>query len=812
MRLGQSLDSSDQAGRIMLQLIDLYHSEGHLFGLIRTGRRFSNAQPTHPRHKEVMKKLIEGLVIASRPEEAQSAIRQFLARYGGESSDAAEVERTMAKLQEREGNRAGAAENYRNAWNRLGVNGGVQDGINAVRLYRSLQTNRGSQSAAVLADQLIDILPADSISAAIGLQGFHGARRYNNWTQANAIGLKILQKNLPLDRKESYDLNRLMGENFAARSQFTNAVEHFEKALAIEESDAVRRQLVRAMFRAGNTPEEIAAAARAYASKYPHRPDRWEVQALVAHAYHAAGNRAKALETAEAIFPNDAVNDLLLGPYLKWIAEDPADYARAEKSLLNAIAQNTQNPWRLRWALAFGLYRDLIKDGAKAGSAIRDLLYENPSDVGDLTWALAWLLDSAADKETFEAEFQRYLATAKKYAHFTHYRDLHKTWIETVRNKPALKERAAWAQEQADAFRSTDEIRLWIRSEGNGPMARSGRAKLLETDLTPDQRRLTLLRQAKDLAQRGDSAQKAESVTLFAELATGDKDDYSIARSWLEAAANHGNAEQAKTAANAVMRLTPNWNDDNTWRQLFRAAAKAKDPALARAALAWVKRSQENNGIKMEAAAEIGDLLDAQGLTNEALAYWRDHITPDPGHPEAVLCAERLLEKGDATENTNFLRPLASKASDNHGAYAAWLADLYFKTGDWNQFASVLKTSRALQDSRPFSPWGMTEFPAQDWVTAAQQDPDLNAPTQRIPSSAPSQISALAAPAPLPFSPMSPKKKPHPPCLRWTGFASTITPPCWPENNSPIGIAFGPSPRRRWRGRTIPKPPSFSPE
>ena len=49
-QLNKALDSSPQAAKVMLELVDLYYQEGRVFGLVRVGERFAKAQASHPRH------------------------------------------------------------------------------------------------------------------------------------------------------------------------------------------------------------------------------------------------------------------------------------------------------------------------------------------------------------------------------------------------------------------------------------------------------------------------------------------------------------------------------------------------------------------------------------------------------------------------------------------------------------------------------------------------------------------------------------------------------------------------------------------
>ncbi|MFP6900970.1 MAG: hypothetical protein VCA36_08500, partial [Opitutales bacterium] len=55
----RKLDASSVEGaNTLLTLVDLYHENARAFGLIRAGKAFVKVHRDHPRHKEVMLKLL----------------------------------------------------------------------------------------------------------------------------------------------------------------------------------------------------------------------------------------------------------------------------------------------------------------------------------------------------------------------------------------------------------------------------------------------------------------------------------------------------------------------------------------------------------------------------------------------------------------------------------------------------------------------------------------------------------------------------------------------------------------------------------
>ena len=64
--LGKYKDSSPEAGRILLQLTDLYYDSGRVFGLVRAAQHFVASHPSDPQHAATMLQLMDGLEALSR--------------------------------------------------------------------------------------------------------------------------------------------------------------------------------------------------------------------------------------------------------------------------------------------------------------------------------------------------------------------------------------------------------------------------------------------------------------------------------------------------------------------------------------------------------------------------------------------------------------------------------------------------------------------------------------------------------------------------------------------------------------------------
>ena len=119
----RKLDASTVEGaNVLLELSDLYHKHGRAFGMIRTGKTFVKTHKGHPRHKELMLKLLDAYLVTSRNDDIVSTSRQFLEFYGKDAA-APRVARELAVLLNRLGKRDETAKAYEHAWNLAGVKG-----------------------------------------------------------------------------------------------------------------------------------------------------------------------------------------------------------------------------------------------------------------------------------------------------------------------------------------------------------------------------------------------------------------------------------------------------------------------------------------------------------------------------------------------------------------------------------------------------------------------------------------------------------------------------------------------------------------
>jgi len=706
----RNLLTTPAGAKAMLELIAHYDANGQIFGLIRTAKKFASAQPAHPQHKAVVLQLLGAYQITSRDADLTADARQFLTRHP-DAAEAAKVERLMAGALERSGNRLQAAQSYQKAWEKSGA-AGIREGLRAIDICREINQQVAHEGIATIADKLVDQLPPRA-SAEVAWQGAQAARRYQNWTLSNSIANRILSKKLPIGKERIPDLHFLIAENHEAQGQHTNAIGHFKKSLAARADANTSRRLINAHAQTKGNPSSWLGLVSEHLKKYPDDPERYTTMAQLAYSFQEAKNTDKAVEVASRLLPVNVGNDNFPGHFVSW----SDNHKRTEQNLKDAIAKNkTDDVWRLRWVLAFDLYRDRLKDIPKAKAVTRDLLFEHPANQSHLTHALGWLLENAADEKEFQADIARFLKSARSNIELKNYRGILAAWADgAVRNKE-LKPKGNYARQQWKTFANSDFTRNWIDGERDHQHGRKSRDWLLKQTLTDTQKNILLSRQGSSWRHYSGDKERGKSIPYFEQVAKLNPADQGHAYRWLEASAHYSDPS---AAAAHILKTKPTANH-YYWRSLIHAAEKNKDQALAKRAYKWITDSQKTP--HLDYASEIGQRLFKLGLESEARAYWQARSNVRPNHSESRSCAGQIHNLLPEDQRPAFLTKLIEPDSDNHGAYSCWLADHYFKAGDFAKFQSTIQSARRRQDGRPFRSWGAAEWPAQGWLDAVNSD------------------------------------------------------------------------------------------
>lgn len=731
-KLRQTLETSDQGARVLLELIDLYYEQGQVFGLVRAGRTFVNVQPGHPRHEEVMGKLMEGLMVASRNREIKSTGLQFLERYP-ESKRAGDVHEALARVFAREGQRREAADHWRGAWEKRGA-AGARDAARAFNIYRDLRSEVTAKIMAEMAIKLMDQLPANVSASQFGVLAMYQTRVYGNqYTLSNQVGTKLLEKKLPLDDRQRWEIPFWMGDNYRAEKQYANAIKAYRLSIANgSESSDTHRNLIRSLYDAQSPFNELEKAVKDYLAAFPGESveRRMEMKGLLASAKQRDGDIPGALAQLQGVLREHGG---MANSLFSWTGEE-ANWSRAGQIYQDAARQKPVDAYRLHYYAAFNHFRDRLKDENQAKALLRNhILYVSPVPKAgsEFRSALSYLLSTAASDQEFQAEVKRHLEHARKNAQEQNYTRAIEGWLNEAKKSKdeAVRNRYRFAAGEYDRFRKESVVKLWESGLQNRMRGHGAREQLLKTSLTPEQKRTVLSLHAYDIRNYGDSRRRGESIPFYQQLAGLPGSGYTEARQWLEAAANYGNGDQCRAALDYMLKLTQLKADYSAWTYASSAARKAEDPDLQKRVLQWVRQNESRVGPSNEAAGTIISNLLAMELEAEAIAYMKECVGRQPNQYGTASAVEGLLQRMDEEGDTRiaFLKPFLAQPSDNQSIYASRLADEYFKRGDFAQFEVVLRESKERSDARLLRDARGFAVTPSHWVNAALQNEEMAA-------------------------------------------------------------------------------------
>jgi len=728
--LSKVRDTTPEAAETMLKLVQLYHDQGRALGLIRIGNRFVASQAGHPQHASVMLKLLDGLVATSRNKEVTAVSRQFLQRYPADPQRD-RVETILAEVLERSNDRLAAADVYQLIWeHRSGAPEGREAGVRAIWLFNQLSNNQGYVKAAELAEAMLTKLPANEFLVPVGWQAVQSWQRANQPAPSNRAAQKMLARKLPQTPTQLRDLYSVIADNYSRQGQRTNAVDALVKARQLGDGvDLHRRQI--SELHAGNcTAAELEPVVNDYFQKYPTQADRFAHKILLAYAYVRGNERAKMNALLREVLPHDARSHEAASLFLRESGNEPEKLADSERVLLSALEQNKKDAYFIRWVLAFDLYRDRLKDLTKARQYARDLVLKSPSNDGYGDQATRWLLYNVVDDADFDSLTKGLLQVRKENLHWTQHKEFFANWVREARRVPDQKARVARAQLALDQADQDPFTKDWATVfAANRPNADEARARLLKPSvyqgLNDSMAWYLAQSQAESYRNVGTAPQRARAIDVYAQMAARFPQDYQVALWHLQVATDYGPAEACGEAARKLLTLEPKWNDADAWRRLFMAAEKLKDGDLAQQALAWVQKSAQKFGPDPNSASYVGDVLKNQGHEAAAVDYWKQYLTVNRDHWESRSCAERLANRLMGPERQAFLEELVKAPSPFIGSYALWLAGDWLKANDLDKFEKTLREAKARLKDRPFTNYGMDEYPPQSWVDQFRGTKDL---------------------------------------------------------------------------------------
>ena len=704
--LGKHKDSSPEAANAMVELVNLYHQDARLFGLVRVGQQFASAHPGDARHQEVMLKLIDGLEALSRNKDLSAACRQFIARYPS-SPQAAAVEVRLADALAQMEDRERAAEAAQAVWTRQGTNEtGIKYGLQAMNLWLWIGNGESIDLAAQQAEAMFDKFPAGPFARDIGMQSFDAYRRIGAWAKSAAMGQKILAKGLGGNGDSLRDFHIKMAENHGNLSQHANAADSLKQARAIKDSQTLHFQLIQRLHYAGAKPGELEPLVNEYAAKYADRVDRFQTVGYLAHSYLAAGDRGRAISLFEQVLADDPTTNSNAAVYVREIGTEAAQWNVAAQKIQAAIGQNKPQAYYLRYVLALELYRDRLKDIASAKRVLRELIANSPTDDGHTHNAIDWLLSSATDDNEFKSDLALVGNSLRKHPHLASLRDVLKNWSNSARQNKELKPRGDLAADELKKVTSDQLVAMWIEQRGSQHAAGEPiRKKLLEpgifNNLPEGAQRSILWTQLDFYRHHAPGNKRAEQIPVAKLWCEKFPTDHQGAAYYLETTTDHGKPEEMKAAAEHFLKLPAQTAYGDHWRRLLTAAEKNNlDTDLARRSLAYILDAEKRFYRDMNSATSIGDMLFKCKLEAEAIAWWTTNMETGSGY-EFRESSARILERSMGDQRSQLLQKLLAKETEFHGRFAQIIAADQLAAGDVNGFAQTLKTSIERQRKQP---------------------------------------------------------------------------------------------------------------
>ena len=605
-----------------------------------------------------------------------------------------------------------AAEACRAVWNRQGANDiGRRYAVKAMQLYSSLNNAEGIINAATVGEEVVDRLPAGEFTREVGAQAFYEFRRIGQWAKSSALGTKLFQKGIAGDPESQRQLHIWIAENHGNIGQQANSAQSLQQARAIRDDQYVHYYLIYRLYHAAAKPNELEPIVNQYLQKYPQRPDRFYGVSCLALSCINNGEKPRAVNLLKTLLTEDPATNGNAQIFVRENGNEPPQLAGTEQQLLQAIVANKPGTYFLRYALAFDLYRDRMKDLPKARAVLRDLISKSPSNDGHTTNAVDWLLYNSTDDNEFRSDLALILNARRQHAHVPALRDALKSWVANARQNKDFAAKANIVSQELAKSNADPLVAAWTSQVGNQHAPGEAiRDQLLQpatfNAMSDDAARVLLQTQSEWFRHYSPGNKRGENMRIYRQYAARFPLDFQVALWWLESTTDYGKPEDCKPAAQHLLKFVPERAAGDDWRRLLIAADRNNDPGLARAIWNWMQQAQQKQGDDPQYASTIGDSLLKLGLEQEAVQHWTKYMTFNRQSQESRECASRLLSRiKEPPQRIAFIQEMRRHDTDLHGRYAQWQADEYLKLNDVGSFENVLKEARTRQNERPFR-WG----------------------------------------------------------------------------------------------------------
>ena len=723
----RKLDASTVEGaNVLLELIDLYHSNARGFGLIRAGKTFVKTHRDHPRHKEIMLKLLDGHLVLSRNEDIVSTARQFLEFYKKDGASQ-QVARDLGEVLVRQNKKMESAKAFEQAW-RLSGKKDLESGYRSVRLFGDFGAGGAKDCGRLALEMLNNLNGTPAIE--LGIYAF-GRCSHGNWDRkgAVAIGEKIIQRNLIRDPVRRAYLHYTTAGHLWSTGQRANAVVHYRKAWEQQrDNEAYLRQLIAVLYDSSAKAGQLKPLVDDYNRRYPqNRSYLGQVLSNLAHTYYRDKQLPSATATAaQAIAHQPSYRDVA-NYYVRWMYELGENrLPEAERILREAFGKVEPTKRHLiRYALAFEVYRDRMKDVNRARNEVRQMLREEPPNDSKVSSAMNWYLSSASDEGSFRRVAEELIKYSEANGHLSHLRSWMQSWAKGTGSSDVEKGNRKWFRQRVKNLGSNRDVAEWIAFDkavsANKPSAFLSLSKKLNTERKFVRFHSDL---GKDYRDSGGNKDRALGIPHFKALAKRFPKDASRASFWLDAS-RYGNEGDRLEAVRHLLQAEP-VNDYNRWHEAYRTAHEAKDDGLLRQVHQYVTKAEEKFGKNIGSLSSNVNLLLDRNMTNEANEYVNRHAGVEPDNAEFRNAVHLRLRDADENAKAREFDKWRKADNDQHGAFASDYAEILFAKKDWNNFTRILNEARSRQDQRPFRGFTFDTSKTNSWISSIRSNQEIS--------------------------------------------------------------------------------------
>ena len=302
----------------------------------------------------------------------------------------------------------------------------------------------------------------------------------------------------------------------------------------------------------------------------------------------------------------------------------------------------------IRYALAFEVYRDRMKDVNRARNEVRQMLREEPPNDSKVSSAINWYLSSAPDEGSFRRDSEELIKYAEANGHLSHLRSSMEIWAKGAGSTDVEKGNRKWFRQRVKNLgRNNPDVSEWIAFDkavsANKPSAFLSLSKKLNTERKFVRFHGEL---GHDYLRYGGNKDRALGIPHFKALAKRFPKDASRVSAWLEAACRYGNEGDRLEAVRHLLQAEL-VNDHIRWHDAYRTAHEAKDDGLLRQVHQYVARAEEKFGKNVGSLSSNVNLLLDRNMSNEANEYVNRHAGVEPNNAEFRNC---LLYTSDAAD------------------------------------------------------------------------------------------------------------------------------------------------------------------